>query len=49
MLGRFWEAFGIKNGGENQFLGGFLFNVFLDCVLASILGGFLEPRNVTNQ
>ena len=44
-FGRFWEA---KWKAKSIFWR-FLFDVFLECVLASIWGGFLEARNLKNQ
>ena len=44
-FGRFWEA---KMEAKIDFFRLF-FDAFFECVLASILGGFLEARNPKNQ
>ena len=44
-LGSFWEA---KMGAQIDF-GSFFCDAFFDCVLASILRGFLEARNLNNH
>ena len=49
MLGRFWEGFGKPKWMPKSIFRRFFFDAFFERVLTSILGGFSEPRNLTNQ
>ena len=44
-----FEGFGKPKRMPKPIFQPFFFDAFLECVFASILGGFLEPRNLTNQ
>ena len=48
-VGSIWGGFGKPKRRPKSISGTFFFDVFLDCVLASILGGFLEARNPENM
>ena len=43
------EGFGKPKRRPKSIFQPFFFDAFFECVFASILGGFLEPRNLTNQ
>ena len=48
----FWwilDGFGRPKWRPKLIFGSFFFDIFWDCVLASILGGFLEAPNLKNQ
>ena len=45
-LGRFWEVFGRPKRRPKSIFGIFFFDVFFECVSASILGGFLKAQDL---
>ena len=48
-FGEISGGFGRPKRRPKSIFGRFFFDVFFECVLASILGGFLEARNLKNS
>ena len=48
-VGSILGGFGTPKRKPKSIFGTFFFDAFFECVLASILGGFLEARNLENM